>query len=278
MADLAILKKDVVDVVTEKIRDFQKSNEIHLPANYSADNALKSAWLTLQETTDRDKKPVLQVCTTDSIANALLDMVVQGLNPVKKQCYFVAYGSKLALMRSYHGTKAVIKSVAKAKDVDAQVVYKGDEFEYTIEKGRKKILNHSQKIENIKNENILAAYCVVSFEDGRPDYVDIMTIDQIKQAWKQGYGYKENGDGTHQKFTEEMAKKTVTNRACKAYINSSCDDNLLLHHFNRTEEAIAEVKADEEIAENANIETIDIQAEVQTAEVEEPTGTTGPGY
>jgi recombination protein RecT len=38
---------------------------------------------------------VLQACTRDSIANALLDMAVQGLNPAKKQGYFIAYGKQL---------------------------------------------------------------------------------------------------------------------------------------------------------------------------------------
>lgn len=278
MSELALLKKDVVDVVTEKIRTFQENKELHLPSDYSVENAMKSAWLTLQETTDKDGKLALEVCTKDSIANALLDMAVQGLNPAKKQCYFVPYGKKLVLMRSYHGSKAVVKRVAKAQDVYAQVVYKGDDFVYSIENGRKKIIKHEQKIENVVSGNILAAYCVITFPDGRPDYVDIMTIDQIKKAWSQGKTYKEDGNSTHQKFDEEMAKKTVINRACKAYINASSDDSLLLYHFNRTEEAIAEAEVDEEIAENANMETIDIHGEVQSDEPEQATDTEGPGF
>lgn len=45
--------------------------------------------MTLQSMTDKNRKPALTVCTKDSIANSLLDMVVQALNPVKKQCYFI---------------------------------------------------------------------------------------------------------------------------------------------------------------------------------------------
>jgi len=79
--ELAIIKRDTVDVVADKVKQFQENGEVHFPANYSPENAMKSAWLTLQNTQDRNKKPALEVCTKDSIANALLDMVVQGLNP-----------------------------------------------------------------------------------------------------------------------------------------------------------------------------------------------------
>lgn len=281
--------KDTVDIVAKRVRQFQESGQLHLPANYSAENAMKSAWLTLQSTLDKSGKPALQVCTKDSIANALLDMVVQGLNPAKKQCYFIVYGNKLICQRSYFGSMHLVKEVGGAKDVYAQVVYKGDDFQYEINKGRKKVLKHIQKIENIKNENIIAAYCIIEFEDGRPDYTEIMTIDQIKQAWKQSPMYKDGGNGTHQKFTEEMAKKTVINRACKAFINSSNDNNLFLHAFNRADEEKAEQEIAEEIAENANAEVIDIQGEEvpeqseaeqhnRTDEAGEPVGKEEPPY
>jgi recombination protein RecT len=59
-----------------------------MPANYSYSNALKSAYLILSETVDREKKPVLQRCSQASIINTLLDMTIQGLSSAKKQCYF----------------------------------------------------------------------------------------------------------------------------------------------------------------------------------------------
>ncbi|HDM76661.1 MAG TPA: recombinase [Deltaproteobacteria bacterium] len=262
---LALVKKDTVDVVAERVREFQENGQLHLPPNYSPENAMKSAWLKLQNTYTKDQKPVLQACARDSIANSLLDMVVQGLNPSKNQCYFVAYGNQLVCMRSYFGSMAVVKNVAGAKDVDAQAIYEGDEFDYEINHGRIKILKHKQSFSNRVKGNIIGAYAVISFKDERPDYVVIMTLDQIKQAWKQGRVYKEGGNSTHTKFTEEMCKKTVINRACKSYINSSSDSNLLLKHFNRSDEERIEHEVQQEINENANSETIDIDYE----EVEE---------
>jgi recombination protein RecT len=49
-----------------------------------------------------------------------------------------------------------------------------------------------------------------------------MTIKEIEQSWKQGYG---KGD-VHKKFTQEMVKKTLINRSCKGLINSSNDGYL----------------------------------------------------
>ena len=100
-----ITKSDIVDVVASRVRGFLERGEIHLPDNYSPENALKSAYLKLQETKDKSGKPVLSVCTSTSIANSLFDMVIQGLNPAKEQCYFIAYGNQLVCQRSYwqHG-------------------------------------------------------------------------------------------------------------------------------------------------------------------------------
>ena len=282
--ELALVKKDVVDVVISKVREFQTHGELNFPANYSPENAMKSAWLILQTTQDKDKKPVLEVCTKNSIANALLDMVVQGLNPAKKQCYFIAYGKELICQRSYFGTMAVVKQVAGAKDIYAQVVYQGDEFQYEIKKGRKQIVKHVQSLENVGNDKIIAAYCVIEFGDGQPDYTDIMTMDQIKKAWQMSKMYPiddKTGEvkpgSTHGKYTDQMAIKTVVNRTCKAYINSSDDSSLLIKHFNRSDEERVEDEVSAEIAENANKEFIDITDTTTVIGEPEP-ATEGPDF
>ncbi len=264
---LALVKKDTVDIVAARVREFQERGELHFPANYSPENAMKSAWLILQEVkTGKESgyKPALEACTKNSIANALLDMVVQGLNPAKKQGYFICYGKNLVFQRSYFGTMAVCKNVTGARDVFAQVVYEGDGFEYELKGPRKVVSTHKQKLQNVNKDKIVAAYCTIEFGDGRPDYTDIMTIDQIKASWEKSKMNPGSKDSTHSKYAEEMCKKTVINRACKAYINSSSDSNLLIESFRRADEESAVSEVAEEIAENAN------QGEVIDVEPEEP--------
>ncbi len=259
---LALIKKDVVDVVGKKVQEFVSRGELHLPLNYSVENAMKSAWLILQNTLDKDKRPALQVCTRDSIANALLDMAVQGLNPAKKQGYFIAYGKQLVFQRSYFGTMAVTKRVTGAREIFAEIVYKGDEFEYEILNGNKYITKHVQRIENVDPDNIVAAYCTIIFDDDR-QFTDIMTWAEIQKAWSKSKMNPDKEGSTHKEFAQEMARKTVINRACKRYLNSSDDGSLLMYHVNRADEVVAEAEVEAEIEESANQELIDIEYEVE---------------
>ena len=102
-------ERNIADAVLNRIATFEKSGALNLPKDYSVGNALKFAWLMLTETVDKEKRPVLSVASKESVANALLQMCIQGLNPMKKQCYFIAYGSKLEMQRSYRGSVAVAK-------------------------------------------------------------------------------------------------------------------------------------------------------------------------
>ncbi len=262
---LALIKKDTVDVVAAKVKEFQERGELHFPANYSPENAMKSAWLILQSTVDRNKRPALEVCTRDSVANALLDMVIQGLNPAKKQCYFVVFGNQLICMRSYFGTMAVTKRVTGAKEINANVIYEGDEVEYEIKNARIVNLVHKQKFGNINKDKIIGAYATIVMPDGEA-YYEVMTMDEIRKAWSksQMWGKDQNSErkgSTHDEFRQEMAKKTVINRACKKFVNSSDDSSLVISHFNRQDEVIEEAEAEEEIKKNANREVIDIDYE-----------------
>lgn len=264
--DLMVIKKETADLVLAKVQRFQKHGELDMPPNYSPANALKSAWLILQNVVDRNKKPALSVCTKASIANALLDMVVQGLNPAKQQAYFIVHGNQLVLQRSYQGAKAVCLRVNKdLEDIYAEVVYQGDELEYRIDRGRRVIERHIQKLENIDDTRIIAAYAVAVGKDGEVKRSELMTMEQIKQSWKQSKmnPVTEKGniksDSTHGKFTAEMAKKTVTNRLAKHIINASSDADLLIKSVLRTDDEAAEADAQAEIDEYANAEVIDIR-------------------
>lgn len=214
---------NVSEQVLARIEQFQKEGGMVLPKDYSVENHMKSAWLILQSTTDRSGKPALQVCTKESIANALLDMVLQGLAVSKKQGYFIVYGDKLEFQRSYFGTIALAKRTGGIKgEPVANVIYEGDEFIYEIDPrtARISIVKHSQSIDNIDNTKIKGAYALVTLADGSTQ-TTIMSMQQIRTAW--GQGATKGASPAHKNFAEEMAKKTVIGRACKAIINSSDD-------------------------------------------------------
>lgn len=272
--ELAMIKRDTVDVVSEKVKEFQEKGDLHFPANYSPENAMKSAWLTLQGIQDKNKRPALEVCTRDSVANALLDMVVQGLNPNKKQGYFIVYGQTLTFQRSYFGTMAVTKQVTGAKSIDAAVIYEGDKVNYEMKNGRITNLTHSQEFGNINKEKIIGAYATIVFDEDNV-YHELMTIDELRQAWSKAQFWgkdqaKEKKGSTHDEFKQEMSKKTVINRACKKFLNSSNDSSLVIDHFNNQDEVIEEAQAQQEIKENANSEIIDVEYNEPEEEQEQP--------
>lgn len=269
--ELAIVKKNVVDVVENKIMQFIQDGELHLPADYSPQNALRAAWLILQETKaktpDKEEVPALTYCTRDSIANALLSMIVQGLNPIKKQVYFIAYGNQLVCQRSYFGNIYLAKLAdPEIEDIIGTVVYEGDKFEYYIHRGKTFVREHVQSLGSVDKKKIVAAYATVLRKDGNEakEYSSIMTMEEIKQAWKQSKMYPIDDRGnikacsTHDKFTADMAEKTVINGLCKHIINTSTDNYLVLDAYRKTEDAIVTAEVTAEIEEKGNREIIDI--------------------
>ncbi len=254
---LAIAQKTQESVLS-KVKEFQENGELHFPANYRPENALKAAWLQIQQTVDRNKKPAIEVCAQVSIANAMLSTVVQGLNPDKKQCYYIVYGDQLVAQRSYFGSVCVAQSVnPNVQEFNAQVIYEGDEVAFEIRNGKKYVTSHKQKFQDINKANIIGAYCTVVQKDG-DNYSVIMTMDEIKEAWKKSKNnpIDEKGElkpnSTHGQYTAEMACKTVIGRAAKHIINTSDDSNIVVEFAKQNDLDNAKAEAEDEIAENAN--------------------------
>ncbi|AOM32911.1 RecT family recombinase [Enterococcus faecium] len=198
---------------------------LEMPPGYSPQNALKSAFFELTNNTGGN---LLQMAANNqemktSISNALLDMVIQGLSPAKKQCYFIKYGNKVQLMRSYFGTMAVLDRVTGGADITPVVVRQGDEFEVAMDGPNMVVKKHETKFENLDNE-IIAAYVVIKLANGK-ETTTVMTKKQIDHSWAKS---KMKGSGPQKEFPEEMAKRTVINRAAKTLINTSNDNDLLV--------------------------------------------------
>lgn len=263
----ALTVRETFDKVEERVRTLTTTGRLSLPRRYSSENAMKAAELAILDVRDKDGRAALEVASRTSIQTALLDMVIQGLNPSRDQCYFVLFGKTLTCMRSYKGAVALLRRVyGDATDVRAQVVYDGDDVEYDIIDGRKVITKHSQKMSNIDSDAIVGAYCVIDFAGGRPQHVEIMKIDQIRRAWAMGSA-KGKSDA-HEKFPEEMAKKTVINRACKILIAAS-DDRYLAEVVERQDVLVAEAQVNADEEEYAHREMITLADEDEAEDVEE---------
>lgn len=248
---LAEVKKDISVQVLAKIDAFQKSGELKLPKDYNPENALKSAYIILSD----PKNNILEKCNKASIAEALLKMVVYGVSPIKKQCYFIPYGDKLECSVSYAGNIVTAKRYGNLKSIKANAIFEGDEFEFEVDAitGRRKVIKHKQTLESVGSNKVKGAYAVYQLNDGSID-VEVMNISQIQASWNQG-GSKGNSPA-HKNFADQMACKTVINRACKLLISSS-DDSILYDPLE--DERVIDVTAEDlqhEISQEANKEPL----------------------
>lgn len=224
--------KQITSAVAERL-DMLKDEGLALPANYNAQNALKAAYLRLQTVKDRQGNPALTVCTEPSIANALLDMAIQGLSPAKNQCYFIVYGNELQMQRSYFGTIAALKRLDSVEDIDAQVVHRGDKFEIGADEFCRTIVTKFEPSFTNLDKEIIGAFAFIKLANGRVDFT-VMTKAQIDTSWAQSRNRQNN---VQKKFSDEMAKRTVLNRAAKMFINTSDDSDLLTGSINAATEA-----------------------------------------
>lgn len=213
--------------ITGLIQQIKQKQELGLtfPARYNPANELMGAYLVLKEATDKNGKPVLDVCSTESIATALMRMVNGHLSVLQGQCYLIPYGGKLQCQPSVYGNEANAKDCGM-KDINASVIYEGDTFKYHKEDGITVIDVHEQDFMNIDLNKIKGVYAVAIMQDGKKK-AEVMNMNQVKTAWQQGYGYKGNENGTHQRFADQMAMKTVKNRLTKDIIRGGGNAELV---------------------------------------------------
>lgn len=245
----AVAEKNITDKVLNQVISLEKNGGLVLPKNYSAENALKSAYLVLSES---------NLLNTDqtALAKALLDMCIQGLNPSKKQCYFINYGGKVGMMRSYHGDRSVAILAGLVKDVQAHVIYEGDEVNTEYVDGYLKV-EHKTKFENW-NKNIIGAYAMATMPDGTKVY-DLMPIERIKKSW--GMSKNQSNNKLQNQFTDDACMRTVTRHLIKNIFNQSNDCSLVI------DSAIESDAANSFVEENAETK-FDNVIDVKTEQVE----------
>lgn len=248
--------------------------QIKVPENYAIENAVKFAFLKCVEENYFNK------CTQDSIITATMAMVVQGLNPAKDQCYFIAYGDRLKCMRSWYGSIAVAKRYDPRIDqINYAVIYHGDKFSVRVEKGIRYAAGHEQEWTNVRADNIQGAYAVALDAAGNEIASDIMTFEEIKESWKRSSKKTEtkpflqngelNPNSDHGRHPDRFACRTVVNRLCKALI-SVTDDKCLMLSYQKTDEDISDAEVIEtEIDEQANSIPLDFPPREQDPEPEQ---------
>ena len=229
----AVQNLEIVDDLMGNLNELANDGMLFIPENYSVGNALKSAMSKILTSDQADK---LLACTPESKKQALTEYIVQGLDASKTQAYFIPYGNKMVMMRSYFGDVAVAKRTGLVKDVYAVVIYDGDEIEIGFDDyGRKTLISHKTKFENQDNE-IVGAYAVIV---GINDYkaYEFITRKELEASWNMS---KMKTGKLHTDYKQEAAKRTVIRRAVKMIFNTSLntteEQTALIGSYTRTTE------------------------------------------
>ena len=201
--------------------------------------------------------------------NALHDMVIQGLNPAKKQCYFIVYGNVLSCQRSYFGEMLLCKRILPGIEFYHDTIREGEEFSLSKLRTRRGLVTviDVHKPGFPRSEVIVGAYCGIVSKDGIDAGADVMDMATIRKSWAQSKTYKGAESNTpHNKFPAEMALRTVIRHRTKMILNMASDAHLrnaiLRQAIDATEGEIME-----ESAENANTQplALDLPAGVDVA-------------
>lgn len=245
-------------IVGDQIQRFMTKGTLHLPSDYSPENALKSAWLALQQIDGA------LTCTKESIINSLLDMCIQGLNPAKKQCYFIPYGKTLSCQRSYFGEMALAERVCPGISIFSDVIYKGETF--TTAKVRNKhgfvtvVAKHEQPFPRESSE-IIGAYCGATEVDPVTGEIidlgiELMDMAQIQNSWKKSKTISPKS--FHNEQPDQACQRTVIRRWAKFRINAS-NDALLLTSVRRQDEDAVIAESNNEALELGNGQLINVE-------------------
>ncbi|MGN5468209.1 recombinase RecT, partial [Lactiplantibacillus plantarum] len=120
-----------------------------------------------------------------------------------------------------------VKRLSNVKDIQAQVVHKDDTFKIGGENGVLVVKEFEPSFENL-DKPIIGAFAWIEDINGNRTYT-VMTKKEIDTSWSHAKTKKVQNE-----FPEEMAKRTVINRAAKFYINSSSDNDLFVKSVNET--------------------------------------------
>lgn len=219
MSENKLQKINVGDQVIARVENLTKVG-FTVPKDYNFVNAIKASMLVLQELKDKNGKPALEVCTPASVASALFQMAVHGLDVSKKTAYFLVRGNQLCLHESYFGKSLQVKRIYPDFEPHPVIVHEGDEFVYEIdpETGYRRLVKHTQSLENL-DKDFVGGYMYIPTADGKKDLY-IMSKKMIVTAWSKSSSREQ---ATHKAFSEKMAAKTIVNSGCTMIINSTPD-------------------------------------------------------
>ena len=154
------------------------------------------------------------------------------------------------------------------------LIHEGDSFEYAIdpETGRKKVLKHEQKLENI-DKAIIGGYLYIPCADGGKDLY-IMTAKEIATA----HSKSRSGGAVHKQFSTKMYSKTLVSSGCNYILNSTPSQSNIADNSDdpNAPETEPEYAYAEEVVEVHELPAAPQDVDTETGEIKEEPTTEAP--
>ena len=227
----AKLESRIVSQAISKYQEMVENKVFDVPKNYSYKNAIQAARYLISKPIEKGPnkgKTIVDLCTEESILKAIMEMAQKGLNPDKKQCYFIPYGNTCTLSISYQGNVALAKRGGEdIGEVYGYAVYKDDvlDLSFNPQRGVFEIESYQPDISKWTKSDIAGAFAVITDRAGDVRYTEYMTMEQIKDSWAMGGAKGESP--AHKNFPDQQAIKTVKSRAVKSFVNTADDSEIV---------------------------------------------------
>lgn len=249
MANELAEKKTFSIAITEKLTGIEEA----LPKDFNKARFAQNAVALIND------NPALQKYSQSQLLAGLMKGAVLGLDFYNKECYLIPYGEQLNYQTDYKGSTKLVKkySIRPVKDVYAEIVHEGDEFEMCIVENERKV---NFKPIPFNNKPIIGAFAVCRFEDG--DVItEMMSLEELENTRKHS---KASNSMAWKDFTTEMYRKTVIRRLCKK-IEIDFENPTQRQYFEEDTDIETDVReaVKNEIAANAN----QVEFEFEDAEV-----------
>lgn len=262
----------VTQIINQAISQYTEMVEnkvFDVPENYSYKNAIQATRYLISKPIENGTnkgKAIVDICTKESILKTIMEMAQKGLNPDKKQCYFIPYGNTCTLSTSYQGNVALAKRGGEdLGETYGYAVYKNDKLELVFDprKGVIQIKSYEPDISKWTKSDIIGAFAVVTDRKGDVRYTEYMTMEQIQDSWNMGGAKGESP--AHKNFPDQQAIKTVKSRAVKSFVNTADDSDIM----SNDEKSIAytDNSFKEELETNANTLELDVSIPKEIKEV-----------
>ena len=205
----------VEEIALSKINQYVELGMV-LPEGFNPTNSLKKARMMLNDMKVQGK-PVLDVCTKESIIQCLIDSCCKGLDYSEMQVYFIPRANVMTNLESVYGRIARAKRASRYYKPIVQYVHEGDDFHIGVDvtNGKTIIKKHETSLDNL-DKPIVAAYTFVT-DDNNDTEIYIMT----KKEWLKSWSKSSNGAAVAKDFERDMIFRTIIKKSTKSLVNSN---------------------------------------------------------